>query len=69
MTSEEAFKIADIDFDGNIGKNDLLMFLKDILHIPGELITDTRLDRLFKLIDQHKRDLIQISDFKKVLGE
>lgn len=56
IRTEEAFKIADLDFDGNIGKKDLLLFLRDILHIPAEAITPTRLDRLFKLIDQHKRD-------------
>ena len=34
LKSEEAFKIVDIDFDGNIGKGDLRSFLREILHIP-----------------------------------
>ncbi|KAL4466773.1 hypothetical protein ABPG74_010370 [Tetrahymena malaccensis] len=65
----EAFKIADIDFDGQIGKKDLHSFLSDILHIPQDIITETRLDRLYKLIDQHKRDSIQFGDFKKVIED
>lgn len=69
MSIEEAFKIADIDFDGNIGKTDLKSFLSEILHVPKEFITDTRLDRLYKLMDSHKRDSIHLSDFRKVLEE
>lgn len=69
MSPEDAFRIIDIDFDGNISKKDLESFLKDILKIPVEQITTSRVARLFKLMDVFKRNSLQLNDFKTLIYE
>ncbi len=65
-TPEEAFKLIDGDFDGNISKADLKRFLLKLMGLPVEEVTDPRLDRLYKLLDRYKRGSIQADDIAKV---
>lgn len=60
--------MVDIDFDGNISKQDLKEFLIKVLKVTDE-VTDVRLDRLFKLQDQYKRGYIQRDDFKRIFDD
>ena len=57
ISKEDAFRMVDIDFDGNISKEDIRQFLSRSLKMEYEQ-TDPRLDRLFKLLDQYKRGYI-----------
>lgn len=63
----DAFRLVDKDFDGFINKNDLKNFLSEVLHYQETELTPTRLDRLFKMIDQFKRGCVQFLDFKRVI--
>jgi len=58
LTVEEAFKTIDADFDGFISKDDLHKFLIDILKYGENDFNQTKLVRLFKLMDQYKRGKI-----------
>ena len=69
ISPEDAFRTLDSDFDGFVNKNDLKTFLVEVLRIQDEDITSPRIDRLFKLIDQFKRGLIQLGDFKRILED
>jgi Ca2+-binding EF-hand superfamily protein len=69
ISSEDAFRIVDTDFDQNISQNDMRHFLETVLFIPNEEITSIRLDRLFKLIDQYKKNKITFEDFRRILTE
>jgi hypothetical protein len=69
ISPEDAFRTLDSDFDGFVNKNDLRSFLIEVLRIQEEEITSPRIDRLFKLIDQFKRGLIQLGDFKRILED
>jgi len=66
---EEAFKIIDKDFDGLISKDDLHRFLVDVLKYEENDLNQTKLVRLFKLMDQYKRGNIQFLDFKRLVTE
>jgi len=63
LTVPEAFKCFDKDFDGLISKQDLRESLTDILEISPASILQTKLDRLFRLMDFFKTGLVQVSDF------
>lgn len=63
----DAFRLVDKDFDGFINKIDLKNFLREVLHFQENELTGTRLDRLFKLIDQFKRGCVQFLDFKRLI--
>lgn len=67
ITVKEAFKIIDNDFDGLIGKKDLTTFLNKVLGIKLHILTQERINRLFKLLDYHNRKNIQLLDFEKAL--
>ena len=54
ITLEEAFKSFDCDFDGKISKQDLKKAMIDVLSIPEEEIYQTRLERLFRLMDFYR---------------
>jgi Ca2+-binding EF-hand superfamily protein len=69
ISSEDAFRIVDTDYDQQIGKNDLRIFLQSILFIPAEEVTSVRIDRLFNLIDQYKKGRIGYEDFRRILTE
>ena len=58
ITIEEAFKCFDRDFDGFILKDDLKWGLQSILKVKDEEIQQTKLDRLFKLMDFYKTNKI-----------
>lgn len=65
---EDAFRMVDLDFDGNISKQDLKEFLIKVLKIENQ-ITEPQLDRLFKLLDHYKRDCVQADDFKRIFDD
>ena len=65
LTVEEAFRAIDKDFDGFINKNDIQNYLKDVMKFEDKEITETRLNRLFKLMDQFKRNKVSLEDFRR----
>ena len=69
MKAEDAFRIADADFDGFLNKKDLENLLIKVLKVRREDVTSPRIDRLFKIMDVFKRDAIQITEFKRVLED
>lgn len=69
LTVEDAFRTFDKDFDGEISKGDIKLFIIDILKVEDKLITEARLNRLFKLMDQFKRGRITLMDFRRFLEE
>lgn len=48
---EDAFRVMDADFDGMINKKDLKNFLISSLKLEPEVITESRVNRIFKLLD------------------
>ena len=66
---EDAFRTFDKDFDGEISKGDIKLFMMDILKIEEKIVTEARLNRLFKLMDQFKRGRITLMDFRRFLDE
>lgn len=67
MTSDEAFKLVDSDFDGIISASDISNFLNQILNIQLIDLTTIRVDRLLKLMDTWKRGKVMASDFKRII--
>jgi Ca2+-binding EF-hand superfamily protein len=67
ITGEEAFKCFDKDFDGYIMKDDLKWALVTLLRVKEDEIQQTRLNRLFSLLDFYKSGKIQPSDFQRIL--
>ncbi|CDW87512.1 ef hand family protein [Stylonychia lemnae] len=65
-SSTEAFKIIDQDFDGNISIEDLKGFLLQVMKLENEDIQNTKLNRLYKILDISKTDKIFPSDFEGV---
>lgn len=63
LNAEEAFKCFDRDFDGFISVSDLRQGLLTNLSIPEYQITDTKLERLYRLLDTFKTGKIQLTDF------
>lgn len=57
----------DQDFDGQVNKADLQGFLLKILKIPQDQLTNTNLDRLYKLLDFSKKGFVFKSDLARVL--
>lgn len=48
---EDAFRVIDRNYNGEVNKDDLRRFLIEILRIKEEEVTQGRLNRLFKLMD------------------
>jgi len=69
MTSEDAFRIIDVDFDQIINKQDLFRFLRDVLKVPEEELQSSRIDRLYNLMDLYRLGKVRYSDFKSILAE
>lgn len=67
ITPEEAFKAFDHDFDGIISKADLKWVLLTILKIDPEEILQTKMDRLYRLIDFYKTGKVQLSDIVRLI--
>ncbi len=51
FTVEEAFRVIDKHYEGEIREADLLDFMKNTIKIKEEELTQGRIDRLFKLMD------------------
>jgi len=66
IKKEDAFRMVDIDFDGNISKQDLRHFLHNTLKINTEELHAVQIDRLFKLLDHFKRGSINLEDFSRI---
>ncbi|KAM3134464.1 hypothetical protein pb186bvf_013430 [Paramecium bursaria] len=69
ITVEDAFRTFDKDFDGQINKIDLRTFIKDILKVEEKEITEAKINRLFKIMDQYKRGRITLMDFRRFVQE
>ncbi|CAG9315143.1 unnamed protein product [Blepharisma stoltei] len=69
VTIEEAFRAFDKDFDGIISKDDLRYGVLNVLKVKEEECNSNKIDRLYKLLDTYKRNLIQLSDFKTLFEE
>lgn len=65
----EAFRSFDKSMNGYIGKVSMKESLIEFLGIIPAEITDSKLDRLFKLMSFFKTDLIQQSDFDRLLRD
>lgn len=52
-----------MDFDGQISKEDLRVFLGQIMHVDPFELTDLNINRLYKLLDLHKRSKIMMPEF------
>ncbi|KAL4476370.1 hypothetical protein ABPG74_010103 [Tetrahymena malaccensis] len=63
MSSLDAFRIADKDFDGYVNREDLKKFLLENVNVSQKDLTVQNLDRLFKLIDRSKKNSIDRNDF------
>jgi len=63
LTSIEAFRSFDADFDGLISRQDMRVSLINHLKMRPEEVLETRLDRLFRVLSFFKTDHIQPSDF------
>ncbi|KAL4493987.1 hypothetical protein ABPG72_022004 [Tetrahymena utriculariae] len=63
MSSLDAFRIADKDFDGYVNRDDLKKFLLENVNVSSKELTVQNLDRLFKLIDRSKKNSIDRNDF------
>ena len=68
LSTQDAFRIVDQDFDGLISKEDLKKFLIDVLKVKKMVLDSAKIDRLYKLLDYHNRGNIQAIDFEKALG-
>lgn len=55
LTIEDAFRVMDKDFDGFIGKKDIEAFLLEVLHVTPKDITNDKINRIYKLLDEFKR--------------
>jgi Ca2+-binding EF-hand superfamily protein len=65
LTIGEAFKIIDADFDGIISIPDLKKFIIEVLKYESEAsFQNTKLERLYRIIDQSKSGKIFQSDFE-----
>lgn len=51
ISVEDAFRTVDRDFDGEISKNDIRMFLLEVLKMDVKELQVGRINRLFKLLD------------------
>ena len=67
LTAQDAFRVMDKDFDGELSKKDLELFLLNELKYYPEEISENKIDRLYKLMDTYKRDCIQLTDLKKLI--
>lgn len=68
VTTEEAFKTFDRDFDGKISKADLKWVIQNILNYEEE-IQPTKLERLYQLLDFYKSGQIQLSDIERLVSD
>ncbi len=68
ITVEEAFKCFDRDFDGLVNKADLEWAIVHILKVKEEEIFQTKIDRLFRLMDFYKTNNIQLSDMQRIVS-
>lgn len=58
----------DSDFDGLISKRDLEKFVLEVVKVQDKEVTQSRLSRLFKLLDQFKRGQLQLIDVERLLS-
>jgi hypothetical protein len=66
LNAEEAFKCFDKDFDGFISSDDLKKGLINNLNVPLNQIVESKMERLYRLLDTFKTGKIQLSDFQRL---
>lgn len=69
ISVENAFQAFDRDFDGMMSKEDLRQSLISILRLEDREIPSSKLDRLYKLMDNYKRNCVYLADFKILFEE
>ena len=69
LSIEDAFRVLDHDFDGFIKNNDIDYFLRHVLQVPEKEISPSKINRIFKLMDEFKRGQIQLVDLRRILTE
>jgi hypothetical protein len=56
-------------FDGVISKQDMKVSLTKYVDMPASKIDEHRLDRLFRLLSFYKSDVLEPSDFDRLLQD
>jgi hypothetical protein len=56
----------DTDFDGFLNQTDLKKFIINTLLVQRSKVNPIKLDRLMRLLDQHKKGCIHLTDIKEV---
>ena len=69
LNAVEAYRMFDFDFDGLVSKADMKKALVELIKVRPETISDTGLDRLFRLLSFFKTPHIQVSDFERLLND
>lgn len=67
-SSTEMFKVLDQNFDGVVDIQDLKQFLQTIMGINEDEIQQTKIERLFALLDTAKCGKIYQMDFEKFIN-
>ena len=67
ITITDCFRILDHDFDGQISKQDLQNFIINVLKEQEKEITESKLNRVHKLLDFFKRGQVQMIDIEQLL--
>ena len=66
IKSDDLFRLIDTKFEENITINNLREFLSKELKIKQDELTDVSLQRLYKLIDINKHNMINRQEFNKI---
>lgn len=69
ITVEDSYRAIDRRFALEITDEDLRVFLMDFLKVPSEELSEAKVRRLFKLIDQYKRGRVNFEDWKRFIQE
>lgn len=69
LTPLQAFQQFDQDFDGFISKQDMRASLEKYVEIPAPKLTETRINRLFRLLSFYKTESLQPSDFDRLFED
>jgi hypothetical protein len=64
LNAEDVMRSCDFDFDGFIGMEDLKKTLVQYFEQDIDKLKAVQMERLFKLLDQHKTAAISISDIQ-----
>ena len=69
LSVEDAWRTVDKNYNGEIKEKDLEVFLIEMVKVKEDEITQGKINRLYKLLDQYKRGRVKIDDFRRFLTE